>query len=124
LRSGTILIAAERTGGKARALEIDPHYVDVAVRRWQTDTGKQAVLAATGRTTRSVSVTDARLPLLERLRPAIDQIAGALEDLNQDRQRPLGRPRIYAVQVAGRQSSAPVWGRSLSTYPEVHLNSR
>src|SRR5712672_2964717 len=76
------------------------------------------------RTTRSVSVTDAGLRLLERLRPAIDQIAGALEDLNQDRQRPLGRPRIYAVQVAGRQSSAPVWGRSLSTYPEVHLNSR
>jgi DNA modification methylase len=31
--SGTILIAAERTGRKARALEIDPNYVDVAVRR-------------------------------------------------------------------------------------------
>ena len=46
--SGTILIAAERTGRKARALEIDPHYVDVAVRRWQTYTGKQAVLVATG----------------------------------------------------------------------------
>lgn len=46
--SGTILIAAERTGRKARALEIDPHYVDVAVRRWQTYTGKHAVLAATG----------------------------------------------------------------------------
>jgi hypothetical protein len=29
------LIAAERTGRRARAIEIDPHYVDVAVRRWQ-----------------------------------------------------------------------------------------
>ena len=48
--SGTILIAAERTGRKARALEIDPHYVDVAVRRWQTYTGKQAILSATGQT--------------------------------------------------------------------------
>jgi DNA modification methylase len=48
--SGTILIAAEKTGRKARALEIDPHYVDVAVRRWQTYTGKQAILAATGQT--------------------------------------------------------------------------
>ena len=28
-------IAAERTGRRARALEIDPHYVDVAVKRWQ-----------------------------------------------------------------------------------------
>jgi hypothetical protein len=48
--SGTILIAAERTGRKARAMEIDPHYCDVAVRRWQTYTGKSAVLAATGET--------------------------------------------------------------------------
>jgi DNA modification methylase len=43
--SGTVLIAAERTGREARALEIDPAYVDVAVRRWQTYTGKPAVLA-------------------------------------------------------------------------------
>jgi DNA modification methylase len=48
--SGTILIAAERTGRKARALEIDPGYVDVAVRRWQTYTGKASILAASGET--------------------------------------------------------------------------
>jgi DNA modification methylase len=48
--SGTVLIAAERTGRKARALEIDPGYVDVSVRRWQGYAGKAAVLAATGET--------------------------------------------------------------------------
>jgi len=48
--SGTILIAAERTGRKARALEIDPHYIDVAVRRWQAYTGKSALLAGSGET--------------------------------------------------------------------------
>jgi DNA modification methylase len=48
--SGTILIAAERTGRKARALEIDPAYVDVAVRRWQGYTGKLAILSASGET--------------------------------------------------------------------------
>jgi DNA modification methylase len=48
--SGTILIAAERTGRKARSLELDPSYVDVAVRRWQTYTGKAAILAASGET--------------------------------------------------------------------------
>lgn len=48
--SGTILIAAERTGRKARALEMDPSYVDVAVRRWQTFTGKQAALSSDGKT--------------------------------------------------------------------------
>jgi len=46
--SGTVLIAAERTGRRARAMEIDPHYVDVAVKRWQDYTGKSAVLIATG----------------------------------------------------------------------------
>jgi DNA modification methylase len=30
-----MVAAAERTGRKARALEVDPTYVDVGVRRWQ-----------------------------------------------------------------------------------------
>ena len=46
--SGTILIAAERTGRQARAIELDPQYVDVGLLRWQRVTGKQATLAATG----------------------------------------------------------------------------
>jgi DNA-binding transcriptional LysR family regulator len=73
------------------------------------------------RTTRSVSVTDAGHRLLERLRPAIEQIAGALEDLNQERSRPVGRLRIYAMRMAAVAVIAPVWHRFLSTYPEIHL---
>ena len=38
--SGTILIAAEKTGRRAAAIELTPGYVDVAVRRWQQYTGK------------------------------------------------------------------------------------
>ena len=48
--SGTILIAAERTGRRARAIEFEPRYVDVAIHRWQRVTGKEAVLRATGQT--------------------------------------------------------------------------
>jgi len=48
--SGTTLIAAERTGRRARGIELDPAYVDVAIRRWQTYTGKCAVLVATQQT--------------------------------------------------------------------------
>jgi DNA modification methylase len=48
--SGTTLIAAERTGRRARCVEIDPVFVDVAVRRWQCFTGKQARLVGTGET--------------------------------------------------------------------------
>jgi DNA modification methylase len=46
--SGTILIAAEKTGRRARAIELDPKYVDVAIRRWEQYTGKIAVLALWG----------------------------------------------------------------------------
>lgn len=46
--SGTVLIAAEKTGRKARAIEIDPHYVDVAIKRWERYTGKRALLAPLG----------------------------------------------------------------------------
>jgi hypothetical protein len=49
--SGTTLIAAEqKTGVSVMAMELTPHYVDVAVRRWQEFTGKTATLEADGRT--------------------------------------------------------------------------
>ena len=41
--SGTTIIAAERTGRRAAAIEIDPHYVDTAIRRWQEATGEAAI---------------------------------------------------------------------------------
>jgi len=46
--SGTTLIAAEKSGRQARLIELDPKYVDVIVRRWQTFTGDQATLESTG----------------------------------------------------------------------------
>ncbi|HWW46862.1 MAG TPA: DNA methyltransferase [Xanthobacteraceae bacterium] len=50
LGSGSTLLAAERVGRRGFGLEIDPLYVDLAIRRWQAFTGKDAVLAATGAT--------------------------------------------------------------------------
>ena len=42
--SGTTLIACEQLGRKARLMEIDPHYCDVIITRWERLTGKQARL--------------------------------------------------------------------------------
>lgn len=50
LGSGTTLIAAERVGRVSYGIEIDPVYVDVAVRRWQKLTSGCAVNTATDRT--------------------------------------------------------------------------
>lgn len=58
--SGSTLLAAEKTGRRARLIELDPLYVDVAIRRWQALTGKPAQLVATGETF-AARETDGRL---------------------------------------------------------------
>ena len=50
LGSGTTLLAAERTGRHCIGVEISPAYVDVAIRRWQDLTRRQAVHKASGQT--------------------------------------------------------------------------
>src|SRR5437868_12158995 len=101
----------------ASRLGVTPSALSHSMRQLEERLGMRLL----NRTTRSVSVTDAGLRLLERLRPAIGEIADALEDLNQERERPLGRLRIYAIHLAAAGVIAPIWGRFLSTYPEVHL---
>lgn len=48
--SGSVLIAAHKTGRRARAIEIDPIYCDTAIRRWQTFAKDDALLLATSET--------------------------------------------------------------------------
>jgi DNA-binding transcriptional LysR family regulator len=73
------------------------------------------------RTTRSVALTDQGQRLLERLRPAITQIAAALEDLDRERRQPSGRLRIHASAGAAAAAIAPVWHRFLAAYLDVHV---
>jgi DNA modification methylase len=42
--SGSTLIAAEKTGRSARLIEFDPQHCDTIIRRWETYTGKKALL--------------------------------------------------------------------------------
>lgn len=53
--SGTTLVAAAQVGRICRAIDIEPRYVDVAVRRWQRLTGMDAVLDGDGDTWRTVA---------------------------------------------------------------------
>jgi DNA modification methylase len=48
--SGTTIMAADRLGRRAFGVEIDPVYVDVAIRRWLSVTKADAILAETGET--------------------------------------------------------------------------
>lgn len=58
--SGTTLVAAEKTGRKARLIEIDPAYCDVIIRRWQRLTGRQAVHVENGKDFETVEAERAR----------------------------------------------------------------
>jgi DNA modification methylase len=49
LGSGSTLLAAERVGRVCCGMEIEPKYVDVAIRRWHNLTGERAIHDATGR---------------------------------------------------------------------------
>jgi DNA modification methylase len=48
--SGSTIIGCEITGATACAIELNPAYVDVSVKRWQDFTGKQAIHEASGKT--------------------------------------------------------------------------
>jgi DNA modification methylase len=55
LGAGTTLIAAERVGRICFGIELDPLYVDVAVRRWQKQTGGDAVHVGSGKSFSEIS---------------------------------------------------------------------
>src|SRR5206468_2595858 len=57
--SGTTILAAERVGRRGYGLEIDPLYVDAAIRRWQDFTKRDAILKATGQTFDEVAASRA-----------------------------------------------------------------
>jgi DNA modification methylase len=60
LGSGTTLLAAQRTGRICRGIELDPLYVDTAIRRWQNLTGRDAVRLSDGKLFREVEAEKER----------------------------------------------------------------
>jgi DNA modification methylase len=79
LGSGSTLIAAEETGRVCIGVELDPAYVDVAIRRWQKRTGKDAVHAVTGETFDAIAERAASLVAIGSLRAAVTTDVGADE---------------------------------------------
>jgi DNA modification methylase len=65
LGSGTTLLAAERTGRRCHGIEIDPTYVDTAIRRWQKHTGDFAIRTTDGKRFDEIST--------EKVEAAIEQ---------------------------------------------------
>jgi len=73
------------------------------------------------RTTRSVSLTPAGERLLQSLQPALQEIQGALESLNELRDKPVGRLRLNVPRPAAQLTLAPLMAAWRTAYPEVEL---
>lgn len=73
------------------------------------------------RTTRSVAVTEAGERLLERLRPALDDIRLALIELDQLRERPSGTLRINAPAPAVDHVLCPLAFVFMEAHPDVKV---
>jgi DNA-binding transcriptional LysR family regulator len=101
----------------AARLGVTPSALSHTMRHFEERLGVRLL----NRTTRSVSLTDAGLRLLHRLRPAVEQISEALDALKSEQGHPFGRLRLYVSHFAGVAVIAPIWARFLSTFPDVQL---
>jgi len=101
----------------ASRLGVTPSALSHTMRHFEERIGVRLL----NRTTRSVSLTDAGLRLLDRLRPAVEQISRALDDLKSEQGHPFGRLRLYVSHFAGVAVISPIWARFLSTFPDVQL---
>jgi DNA-binding transcriptional LysR family regulator len=102
----------------ARASGQSASAVSESVRRLENQLGIRLLL----RTTRSVTPTEAGALLLSRLRPALNEVASALDVLNQLRASPRGTLRINVPVSAARFFLQPIADRFMSAYPDVVLD--
>jgi DNA-binding transcriptional LysR family regulator len=103
--------AARASGQSASALS-------EALRRLENRLGIRLLL----RTTRSVTPTEAGALLLTRLQPALKDVAGALDVLNDLRDSPRGTLRLNVPVNAARLFLQPLVNQFMTAYPEIVLD--
>src|SRR5258708_9859211 len=74
------------------------------------------------RTTRSVSLSAAGEQFLTRVRPALREISGAMEEANESRDTPTGTLRINASEGAAQMVMTPIVIEFLKRYPDMKVD--
>lgn len=98
-------------------LDVSPSALSHALRGLETRLGVRLL----NRTTRSVAPTEAGERLLNRLAPALQDIHGALDEVNAFRDSPLGTLRINAPRAACELVLAPLVSRFIQTHPGMRV---
>lgn len=115
-----VFSAVARTGSfrqAARANGASASGYSEAVTRLEARLGVRLL----NRTTRSVTPTDAGSRLLERLRPALEEVEAALDVVNGFRDRPVGKLRLNVPVVASRLVLPHIVPAFLAAYPDIQL---
>lgn len=110
VEAGGFRTAAQRRGMSASSLSD-------CVRRLEEELGVRLL----NRTTRSLTPTEIGARLLERLRPALEEINAALNDLQEDPLHPVGSLRLHVPGVIARHVLPPLLDGFLARYPGVAL---
>jgi DNA-binding transcriptional LysR family regulator len=110
VEAGGFRVAAHKRGMSASSLSD-------CIRRLETDLGIRLL----NRTTRSVTPTEAGARLLERLRPALEEIDAAFNDLDDNTQRPVGTLRLNVPVPTARFVLPKLIPAFLERYPGVSV---
>jgi DNA-binding transcriptional LysR family regulator len=109
-RAGGFRDAARASGGSASGFS-------EAVRRLEAQLGVRLL----HRTTRSVAPTEVGQRLLERLKPALNEVQAAFDVVNNFRDRPAGTLRLNVPVSAARLTLPMIVPAFLTAYPGIHL---
>src|SRR6266545_1471674 len=117
--SSFLAVAEERSFTRAaKRLGVSTSALSHAIRGLEEQIGVRLL----ARTTRSVAPTEAGEQLIARLRPALGDIRGALDQLSGLRDQPAGRVRLVVSPLAATMVLAPKLGQFARDYPDVVLD--
>jgi DNA-binding transcriptional LysR family regulator len=115
-----LFAAVAEAGGfrtAAAARNISASSLSDAVRRLEGDLGVRLL----NRTTRSVTPTEAGQRLLDRLRPALAEIADAVDGLAVRDGQPSGTLRLNVPSIVARYILPPIIARFLAAHPGIRM---
>lgn len=118
LRAFVAVAEASSFSRAAERLGVSPPALSQAVKALEARVGSRLL----ARTTRAVSLTEAGRQLLERVRPALEELGTALDGVRPRSGRPSGTVRIHAFRIAAELFLAPMLARFAQDFPEIVLD--
>ena len=116
--NAVVAIATHRSfRAAATELGISPSALSHAIAGLEKRLGVRLI----NRTTRSVALSEAGERFLARVSPALREIAGAMEDVNEFRDTPAGTLRINLKERAAHQILRPVVAKFMRRYPDMNV---